>query len=89
MADITRCPRPSVFSAIWASTALLASVPEAVNTTSGGRTPSSAATFSRDSSTALRAACPKLWIEEGLPCRSPIHGSMAARTLGCRGVVAL
>ena len=68
---------------------MLASVPEAVNTTSGGRPPSSAATFSRASSTALRAACPKRWIDDGLPCRSPSQGSMASRTRGWSGVVAL
>jgi len=65
----------------------LASVPEAVKTTSGGRAPISAATCSRAPSTASRAACPKRWMEEGLPCRSPSQGSMASRTRGWSGVV--
>jgi hypothetical protein len=71
------------------STVLLASVPEAVNTTSAGRAPSSVATRSRASSTASRAARPKAWIEDGFPQRAPSHGSMASRTRGSRGVVAL
>ena len=66
-----------------------ASVPDEVNTISAGRAPISRATWARASSTASRAAWPKPWTEDGLPQICPIQGSIASRTLGSMGVVAL
>ena len=88
-AEITTRPRKPARRPAPSRTALLASVPEAVNTTSGGTAPSKAATCARAASTASRAACPKRCSDDGLPCRSPSHGSMASRTRGSSGVVAL
>ncbi len=85
---MTRCPpAPSAKTDI--STALFASVPEAMNATSGGLPPTSSATCCRACSTAARAARPKEWTEDGLPCRPPSQGSIASATRGSSGVVAL
>ena len=71
MAEITRCPRRPARRARSKITALLASVPEAVNTTSGGRPPISAATSSRAASTASRAPWPKRWTRGRVAVQSP------------------
>jgi hypothetical protein len=88
-AETTIDPRKPARRATVASTVLFASVPEAVKTISPERAPRSAATSSRAASTASRAARPQRWIDDGLPCRSPSHGSIASRTRGSTGVVAL
>ena len=61
--------RPSALRAQYSpfSARLIASVPPEVKTTSIGSQPSVAATVSRDSSRRRRAACPWLWMEDGLP----------------------
>ena len=68
---------------------LSASVPPLVKTISLGFAPISAATDSRAASTAARARCPAEWTEPALPKFSPRNGSMASRTAGSTGVVAL
>lgn len=86
--DSTSPPRWPESSPTAASTVRLASVPEAVSTTSSRRAPMSAATSSRDSSIARRASRPGRWAEDGLPCQSS-HETTASRTSGRSGVVAL
>src|SRR6267378_1660748 len=68
---------------------LSASVPPLVKTISCGRAPISAATCSRAVSTAARALCPKVWIEAAFPNSPERYGSIAWRTSGSTGVVAL
>ena len=68
---------------------LSASVPPLVKTISLGRAPMSAATEARARSTAPRALWPKEWTEFGLPYSAEKYGSIAARTSGSTGVVAL
>ena len=53
-----------------------------------GSTPSAAATASRASSTAARAARATWWAPEGLPNRSVSQGSMAAAASGRSGPLA-
>jgi len=68
---------------------LLDSVPPLVNMISATRAPTRAATNDRACSTAPRAFWPYAWIELALPYSSVRYGSMAARTSGVIGVVAL
>ena len=68
---------------------LALSVPPLVKTTSLGLQPSTLAARSRASSRSARACRPTWWTLEGLPQTSPRNGSIAARTCGSRGVVAL
>ena len=66
---------------------LAASVPPLVKTTSPGAVPRTAATLSRASSIAWRAALATEWEPDGLPKRPESHGSMAVRASGQSGVV--
>ena len=68
---------------------LSASVPPLVKTISLGRAPIRAATEARARSTAPRALWPNEWTEFGLPYSAEKYGSIAARTSGSTGVVAL
>src|SRR5579883_1922268 len=79
-ADVKRQPKIA-----WLSD----SVPPLVKTISWGLAPMSAATRSRAVSTAARACWPGVWIEEALPKSADRKGSMASRTAGSTGVVAL
>ena len=78
---ITR--RPAPLSAV-----LLASVPPAVKTSSGGLQPISAAICSRASSMRLRTSRPKPWTDDGLPA-SIMVSLTAVTTSGLIGAVAL
>jgi hypothetical protein len=69
------------------SASAFASVAPDVNTISLGCAPISAATWSRARSIASRAARPSACSEEALP--QSIQGTMASRTRGSSGVVAL
>lgn len=90
MAEVTKCrPRPFKARAVPNTARLLASVPPAVKMISDGRQTQSLATRSRNSSSEARAWRPTAWVLEGLPKISPWKGSMAARTAGSKGVVAL
>ena len=70
-----------------AITALLASVAPLVKTTSAGLAPTSAATFSRASSTMARTRLPSVCGEDGLPIASSA-ASTAARASGRSGAPA-
>ena len=90
-AVVTTASRPSVARARRAApftARLSASVPPAVNTTSLGSAPSSAATSSRASSRAVFAARAAEWAPLGLPKVPPRNGAMAATASGRTGVVA-
>ncbi|MEZ4309007.1 MAG: hypothetical protein R3F14_13300 [Polyangiaceae bacterium] len=66
---VTTCLRPGLASAAPRSARLFDSVPPDVNTISPALAPISAATCSRASSTALRAACPYACWLDGFPNR--------------------
>ena len=65
------------------------SVPPLVKMISWGCALIDAATCSRAVSTAERAFCPVVWMEAALPNCPEKNGSMASRTAGSTGVVAL
>ncbi len=89
IADTTSRRRPAGASASTPLSArLLASEPVAVNTTSSGRDPTSAATRSRAPATASRAASPRRCTEDGLPNRSSRNGRIASTTSAAGAVVA-
>ena len=67
---------------------LLASVPPDVKTTSRAVPPRQAASCSRDSSRAFRAARPRVWADDGFPKAPPRYGSIASSASGRSGVVA-
>ena len=75
--------RPAPLSAV-----LLASVPPAVKTNSGGLQPINAAICSRASSMRLRTSRPKPWTDDGLPA-SIMVSLTAVTTSGLIGAVAL
>ena len=86
-AGTTTCPPAR--SAAPHTAAAMASVAPLVNTTSRGRAPSRAATCSRASSTATRAAWPSVWIRAGIgrPAAPASHATMASTASGRSGEV--
>ncbi len=75
-------------AAVPRSARLFASLAPPVNTISAGAAPISAATCARAASTALRARAPSRCALDGF-AGGPRKGSMAARTSGLSGAVAL
>ncbi len=71
-----------------AMTVLFDSLPQPVNTTSPGCTPSATATRSRASSSALRASRANRWLPLGFANRSLKNGNIASTALDRTGVVA-
>jgi len=80
--------RPPVARTTPSTARLSASVPPLVNTTSPAVAPTRAATQSRASSTARRAARATAWAPDGLPGWSASQGTMASTTSGRAGVLA-